>query len=150
MVIRAGMFTIEGKDKKGRPVLWYRPELLKGSETVINKNKLKQLNIFYIEKLDKQYPNEGWDLAIDCSKVTKENIDMEFYLFLTKVYMVYYPRTVKYIFAMYVPPVISDVPKTIMDLMGEEFRSRHKFPKYKELTDNYIDANNVPSYVTQI
>ena len=140
------MFTIEGKDKKGRPILWYRPELLKKSEPPQQRQRNKQLIIYFTEKLDKQYPNEGWVIASDASKINRENVDMDFYLFGVKVFMVYYLRSFKNLFGMSIPSALDDLVKIALDAMDDELRNRLKFIKFKELTDNYIDAKNVPSY----
>ena len=71
------MFTIGEKDKKGPPVLWYRPELLKNSEGGPQRERNKRLSIYYIEKMDRQFPREGWNFGDDCSRMTKENVDMD-------------------------------------------------------------------------
>ena len=145
-MFRPGMLTIGEKDKKGRPVLWFRPEMLKKAEGGQQRLRNKQIT----EKLDKQYPNEGWILAGDSSQMTRENVDMDYYLFCLKIHMVYYPRSAKFIIPMYIPSAIDDVSKTLMDVIGDyELKNRVKFMKFKELTDNYVDAKNVPSYVTR-
>ena len=146
-IIRLGMFAIDGKDKKGRPVLWSKPEFLKKSEGGQQKQRVKQLKIYNLEKMDKQYPNEGWNFCMDFSKITKNNVDIEYYLFLVKVYMVYYPRSVKNIFLINIPAIFEDTRKTIVEAMDQELKSRVKFPNYKELIDNHIDAKNLPSFV---
>ena len=141
------MFIVEGKDKKGRQLFWYRPDMLKKSEGAQQRERNKKLTVYLFEKMDRQYTNEGWYPVVDASRMTKDNVDMDFYLFCLNIYMVYYPRSVKYLIGMYIPSALDEFVKTLMDLMDDELKNRIKFLKYKELTDNYVDAKFVPLYV---
>ena len=129
--------------------MWYLPNMIKRSEGAQQRLRNKQLIIYLTEKLDKQYPNEGWLLISDGTNVGLENCDMDLYLFMLKVHMVYYPRSLKYMITYNIPHVIDDVVKSLMDSMHDELRNRVKLPKYKEVIDKYVDEKYVPSFFTR-
>lgn len=143
-IISKGAVFTYNEDKEGNPILILRVNChRKDPATVIER---KKIICYWTEKLEREIKDGSMSVLLDCSDTGLVNVDVEFTLFLMKLFAINYPAFVDHIYVFDMPWIMNACWKVIKKILPKEAADRIKFLSTTSFTD-FFDAKSLPPHL---
>lgn len=146
-----GIFNYK-PDRVGNPTIYLRVKLhkVKLIETRELRYQFKRLLLYYLESCDRDLTNEpgrGICCVFDLSQATLENLDVELVSWMFRSFKSCGPKLLAYIIVYNIPWFLNATLKLLFGtIMARSNQQKIKFVYGEEILD-FIDRNNLPSYI---
>ncbi|XP_071951424.1 motile sperm domain-containing protein 2-like [Antedon mediterranea] len=134
-----------GKDKEGRTILWFDVKL-HNKKIPGQTEKAKRYLVYWLEKLQREYPSEKITVLEDMSGAGVSNMDLEVVKFKIRCFEEYFPFLVDMLFIYEMAWILNAIWKIVEKLLSEEAKSHIKFIRKGDIK-TYIEASTLPAHM---
>ncbi|XP_033110671.1 motile sperm domain-containing protein 2-like [Anneissia japonica] len=134
-----------GRDKEGRTILWFDVKL-HNKKIPGNTELAKRYLVYWLEKLQRQYPSQRITVLEDMSAAGVSNMDLEVVKFKIRCFEEYFPFLVDMLFIYEMAWILNAIWKIVEKILSEEAKSHIKFIRKGDVK-TYIEGTTLPSHM---